>query len=594
MGIDAAEALARALDDRGWHERRLQAALWKLCDGRLQQAHSLREPSHSQLADETLPPFEPESLPRFEPEVVCTNEGGGSGRRYPDGTQGRFELADSIAGSLSQERTDARLYEGAHAKGWRVFERDGKGHFWYRITTYCFTSRTEALLFDQTGEVPVVASGAERLRGPPLKQSDQEDAIESRHRSSGRTKRMRMRYDEDEAAADEPAESAWTHAEMEAVQLVLLAVGHSRAPAVITKGLVEEAARRAAAGRAAESEDEGEDKCEDEGEGEHKGEDTGEDQGEDEGDTKPSVADEDDATLRADLPTLRADLPALRADLPTLRADLPDEVAGATASSSEGAVLAPAPATAAAARGSEAAADDGQAAGKLAAALSCLAARRDKLRAVRRACDVIKLGWLRHAPHATRGTLLPPSLHTVYPYIIRREWEAGAAKGCTADGNVHKGEAHKDMAGGVAESVAEGKAQGRPRSPRCTADTAPVLPPGFAERRATAVDRGSPRDEEAAEAQVAGRAAREEGTAPVHVKVQKSDEGLERLSQQPPQGADPEETGDALVGQRIKVHWPLDEAWYVAVVTGYSHETKQHEVRYVDDDVVEALDPEGL
>jgi len=117
-----------------------------------------------------------------------------------------------------------------------------------------------------------------------------------------------------------------------------------------------------------------------------------------------------------------------------------------------------------------------------------------------------------------------------------------------------------------------------------------VLPPGFAERRATAVDRGSPRDEEAAEAQVAGRAAREEGTAPVHVKVQKSDEGLERLSQQPPQGADPEETGDALVGQRIKVHWPLDEAWYVAVVTGYSHETKQHEVRYVDDDVVEALD----
>ena len=41
---------------------------------------------------------------------------------------------------------------------------------------------------------------------------------------------------------------------------------------------------------------------------------------------------------------------------------------------------------------------------------------------------------------------------------------------------------------------------------------------------------------------------------------------------------------------RIKVHWPLDEAWYVAVVTGYSHETKQHEVRYVDDDVVEALD----
>ena len=52
--------------------------------------------------------------------------------------------------------------------------------------------------------------------------------------------------------------------------------------------------------------------------------------------------------------------------------------------------------------------------------------------------------------------------------------------------------------------------------------------------------------------------------------------------------------GDRLVGQRIKVHWPLDKAWYVAVVTGYSHETKQHKVRYVDDDVVEALDPNSL
>ena len=50
--------------------------------------------------------------------------------------------------------------------------------------------------------------------------------------------------------------------------------------------------------------------------------------------------------------------------------------------------------------------------------------------------------------------------------------------------------------------------------------------------------------------------------------------------------------GDTLVGQRIKVHWPLDKAWYVAVVTGYSHETKKTEVRYVDDDAVEALDLE--
>ena len=52
--------------------------------------------------------------------------------------------------------------------------------------------------------------------------------------------------------------------------------------------------------------------------------------------------------------------------------------------------------------------------------------------------------------------------------------------------------------------------------------------------------------------------------------------------------------GDTLVGQWIKVHWPLDKAWYKAVVTGYSHETKKTVVRYVDDDVVEGLDPESL
>jgi len=49
-------------------------------------------------------------------------------------------------------------------------------------------------------------------------------------------------------------------------------------------------------------------------------------------------------------------------------------------------------------------------------------------------------------------------------------------------------------------------------------------------------------------------------------------------------------SGTALVGQRIEVHWPLDEEWYVAMVTGYSHATGQHEVHYLDDDVVERLD----
>ena len=52
----------------------------------------------------------------------------------------------------------------------------------------------------------------------------------------------------------------------------------------------------------------------------------------------------------------------------------------------------------------------------------------------------------------------------------------------------------------------------------------------------------------------------------------------------------PYEAAAALVGRRIEVHWPLDEEWYVAKVTGYSHATGQHEVHYLDDDVVERLD----
>ena len=53
-------------------------------------------------------------------------------------------------------------------------------------------------------------------------------------------------------------------------------------------------------------------------------------------------------------------------------------------------------------------------------------------------------------------------------------------------------------------------------------------------------------------------------------------------------------SGEAVVGRRIEIHWPLDEAWYEALVSAYDDATKRHEVRYVDDDVVEALDPESL
>ena len=39
-------------------------------------------------------------------------------------------------------------------------------------------------------------------------------------------------------------------------------------------------------------------------------------------------------------------------------------------------------------------------------------------------------------------------------------------------------------------------------------------------------------------------------------------------------------SGEALVGGRIEIHWPLDEAWYEALVSAYDDATKRHEVRY--------------
>ena len=34
-------------------------------------------------------------------------------------------------------------------RSWRVFAKDDNGHFWYRIGTYRFTNKPEALLFDR-------------------------------------------------------------------------------------------------------------------------------------------------------------------------------------------------------------------------------------------------------------------------------------------------------------------------------------------------------------------------------------------------------------------------------------------------------------
>ena len=218
-------------------------------------------------------------------------------------------------------------------------------------------------------------------------------------------KRRRDGEDEAEAEAEEEADTAWAHEELEAVVAVMLAVGHSRAPTAIIEGTVE-------------------------------GDDEGDDEGED-GGARVVMTEEIEGSVEA--------VASVGVAL-TVVAEATEATAAAAEGSAEG--------SAAGARGDaigdatvdkeqagdalhhermgHPTVDKEQAGDALAAALSRLAARRDDERAVRRACDTIYLGWLRHAPHATRAALIPPkktlSLHAVYKSVVRRDWEAEGVK----------------------------------------------------------------------------------------------------------------------------------------------------------------------
>ena len=114
---------------------------------------------------------------------------------------GRYEPADSIAGALPMDITDKKMYPGAHAKGWRIFAKDDNGHFWYRIGTYRFSNRTEALHFDRsldasslttsslTSSAPEAAPDAGAEAAPDAGAEQASDGIDADNRRAVRRRR---------------------------------------------------------------------------------------------------------------------------------------------------------------------------------------------------------------------------------------------------------------------------------------------------------------------------------------------------------------------------------------------------------------------
>ena len=176
-------------------------------------------------------------------------------------------------------------------------------------------------------DAAAAASGADRLRVQPKKPEETDlDRVWARGRE-----RKRERDEDDGGDVRGGAEvEDWTHEEMEAVQAVVLAVGHSRAPVAILQGGEE-------------------------------------------------ADDNDDA--------------------------------GADDPMSDG----------------DAAQSGGKADGAIDGALRALAGRREEPREVKKACDAVLLGWLRHASHAARAPFVPPALHSFKPSVVRRVFDGDGA-----------------------------------------------------------------------------------------------------------------------------------------------------------------------
>ena len=229
----------------------------------------------------------------------------------------------------------------------------------------------------------------------------------------------------------------WTHVELEALEVVLLAVGHSRAVDVITKGATAEAAVDAtprsevdAMGTVEAAEGGAEDMSEGAA-GEVKGSSA-------ERLSEGAAAEaEVGATAVTDVAMSEAEVgvksePADVTSEAEMGAAAGKEVdATAEAEVGESAVkedaMSEAEAEVGASAVKEADAKEPDATSEaLMCALRSLATRRDEPRGVKRACDAMLLGWLRHTPHATRAPLLPPALHSIASSVVRRAFGGDA------------------------------------------------------------------------------------------------------------------------------------------------------------------------
>ena len=279
-------------------------------------------------------------------------------------------------------------------------------------------------------EMDAVAAqaGADRLKLAAKKAEPWPETGLDRALSRGRERKRERDEDLDEGGAaagqaEEVEEAEWTHAEMEALEVVMLAVGHSRAPDVIAKGPIAEAPTDPPTETEVDvmSESEADAAAVDAAEG------VAESVASEVKDlVRESLADDGLAQVMIDVVPegTRQEAAVAEVDVPMTGVKVAEGTAAEDAPSvvDAGAAATPGDAAAASDEGDMGAITvrDTAKSEALVSALRSLAGRHDEPRGVKRACDAMLLGWLRHMPQATRAPLLPPTLHSIRPAVVRR------------------------------------------------------------------------------------------------------------------------------------------------------------------------------